>query len=68
MNQLNRVRPAKMDETACLAYDRAVEELRAQEYPMLQGELTIPKPGIKAYIKQGLRILTMLEQHSTPNR
>jgi hypothetical protein len=51
MSQLNRIRPAKMDETACIAYDRAVEEFRAREYPMLQGELTIAKPEIKAYIK-----------------
>jgi hypothetical protein len=51
MSQLNRVRPAKMDETACIAYDRAVEELRAREYPMLQGELTIARPGLKTYIK-----------------
>jgi hypothetical protein len=32
------LRPNKMDEAACISYDNAVEELRAREYPMLQGK------------------------------
>jgi hypothetical protein len=30
-----------MDEAACFRYNNAVEQLRAQEYPMLQGELML---------------------------
>lgn len=28
-----------MEEDECISYDRAIEELRVREYPMLQGKL-----------------------------
>jgi molybdenum cofactor sulfurtransferase len=48
-----------MDETACIAYDRAVEELRAREYPMLQGTTYLDHAGTTLYAK------SLIERFST---
>jgi molybdenum cofactor sulfurtransferase len=57
-----------MDEAACISYNNAVEELRAREYPMLQGKFRLEHERAKAYTEQILPILTMLGPHSTRNR
>jgi hypothetical protein len=41
-----------MDETACISYNNAVEELRAREYPMLQGKLSFEMFKTKAHAEQ----------------
>jgi hypothetical protein len=56
-----------MEEDKHDVYDKAMEELRLREYPMLEGELYAAAQKMKLTYAQGPRTWIMLGLPSMPN-
>jgi len=57
-----------MEEATDMAYNDAIEELRAKEYPMLRGKSTVKAAGMHTHCDQIQPTLIMLAPRSTPHR
>jgi len=57
-----------MEEATDIAYNNAIEELRAKEYPMLRGKSTVKADGMHTHCDQIQPTLIMLVPHPMPNR